>query len=197
MTASGSLSAKLIRLPLRAEPKPEYLPCLPRTLQGIEDGLRQRIRGLVLGELPWPLLIHGPAGRGKTCAALLLLDYSSGWYRTVPDLADELIEIAAGVRKTAGAAGEGGGLTITQSTFWERIEKQPLIVLDELGAKMSVSDHHYTAVKRLLDRRERKPLIVLSNLSPTEIATVYDDRIASRVASGTVVKLGGKDRRLP
>lgn len=173
-----------------------YLAILPRSITAIDESLREQIRGLILGNLPWPLLIHGPAGRGKTCAALCLLDYAGGWYRTIADLADELIEITSGTRKTEGPAGEGGGMTITATTFWERIAKQPLIVLDELGAKMSVSDHHYTAVKRLLDHRERKPLIVLSNLDLDGINKVYDDRIASRCASGTVVKLGGADRRL-
>ena len=72
----------------------------------------------------------------------------------------------------------------------------PFVILDEIGGRDRVSDHHYEAVKTLLDVRQGKPLMVLSNLGLSEIEKVYDDRIASRLATGTIVRVDAKDRRL-
>src|SRR5262249_12878111 len=80
--------------------------------------------------------------------------------------------------------------------LWERIANAPLIVLDEIGSKERVSDHHYETVKGVLDKRHGRPLICISNLNLDEIKNVYDDRIASRLAAGTVFELLGEDRRL-
>lgn len=154
------------------------------------------LRSLILGEEPWPLFVWGAAGRGKTCAALCVLDHSSGWYRSVPELADEVIEVTNGRRKTIGVAAEGGGLVVRPDQFWKELESARLVVLDELGQKLAVTDHHYGVVKRVLDRREGRPTIILSNCSPTQIEKLYDDRIASRCLAGTVIELKGRDRRV-
>lgn len=79
--------------------------------------------------------------------------------------------------------------------FWGWLSGRNLIVLDELGCRGLVSDHHYEAVKRLLDERHGKPLIVIANTDLAGIERLYDDRVASRLSAGTVVSVAGKDRR--
>ena len=67
------------------------------------------------------------------------------------------------------------------------------MVLDEIG---SGEKPHYDAVKRILDEREGKPLVAISNLDLASVATVYDARVASRMAAGTLMELLGADRRM-
>jgi DNA replication protein DnaC len=86
---------------------------------------------------------------------------------------------------------------ITVPYFWQRIREASFVVLDELGCRDRVSDHVYEAVKRLLDEREGRPLMVLSNLDLEAIEKLYDDRLTSRLAAGTVVELIGPDMRVP
>jgi chromosomal replication initiation ATPase DnaA len=167
-----------------------------RSLAEVDPELNAVFGELCAGRSPWPLLLHGAAGRGKTCAALCLLDHARGWYRALPDLLDEVIAVQKGQAVTKGLVNEGGGQLVTVPAFWKEVGSTPLFVLDELGCRDSVSDHHYQTVKRLLDVRECRPLVVISNLSPEAIERLYDDRVASRLAAGTVVELFGDDRRL-
>jgi len=83
------------------------------------------------------------------------------------------------------------------ATIWEAVDRVALVVLDEVGTRGTVSDWHYETVKRVLDTREGKPLLVAGNLSLDALAQVYDDRVASRLVGGSVVHIGGPDRRLP
>jgi DNA replication protein DnaC len=162
---------------------------------------------LARGDLPWPLFVFGPAGVGKTCAALCLLDH------VMPPTCSEITD-EEGVRRIKRIGGETAYYTATglaeavidcqqgrgelhPPLFWQRLTEKVLVVLDEIGARERVSDHHYDCVKRLLDDRHARPLIVLSNLSLEQVANVYDSRIASRMAAGTIVQVKGRDRRLP
>jgi DNA replication protein DnaC len=149
----------------------------------------------VAGEAPWPFFCHGPAGTGKTCAALCLLDHLAGGgeYHTAASLAELLAQAQQG-RLTWYREGYGG--TVWPEKVWEGVRRECLVVLDELGAREKVSDHQYECVKRLLDERQGRPLVALSNLDLQALARVYDDRIASRLAAGTVLRLEGEDRRL-
>jgi len=185
------------RLPLRLHPRPtvRHLPAKVRQIGAIEGALRQTIRQLASGEAPWPLLIWGPVGTGKTCAALCLLDHAGGDYLTAAELAEKVIAAQQG--RLEHDYGHGGdAVTFTPERYWAHLGKQPLIVLDELGARERVSDHAYESTKRLIDLREGRPLIALSNLDLALLAERYDDRIASRLAAGTVCRLEGEDRRL-
>ena len=67
---------------------------------------------------------------------------------------------------------------------------------DDLGARDRVSDHAYETLKKVLDSREGRPLIALSNARLSELARVYDDRIASRLSAGTLIALDEPDQRL-
>lgn len=150
----------------------------------IDADLRATIRTLIAGQSPWPLVLLGPAGTGKSCAALCLLDVAGGWYFTVAELCEEFIHAQQRQIET------------TTRRLWERLEQTRLVVVDELGARERVSDHHYDTVKRLLDKRENRPLVCISNHSLERLSQLYDDRLASRLAYGTVLTLHGKDRRL-
>lgn len=159
----------------------------------IEAGLRCQIRGCINGELPWPLFVHGPAGTGKTCAGLCVMDFGGGSYHTASSLCLLLIRSQQG-RLDWSYEGRGG--PIPPEELWVRMGHEPFVILDDLASKDRVTDHHYEVVKTLLDVRQSKPLMVTSNLALPEIEKVYDDRIASRLAAGTVVRLEGNDRRL-
>lgn len=156
----------------------------------IDPDLKRTIRALCAGELPWPLFLWGPPGTGKTCAALLLLDHASGMYWTPDELAEDMILASKG--QVHYESGRG----VTPKALWREIGQRPLVVVDELGVRSKVGEWQYQCLKRLLDAREGKPLVGISNLNLKEIVQVYDDRIASRLAAGTVFHLAGKDRRL-
>lgn len=183
----------LAALRLQAEPKPVFLPRVPRSLAGIDPGLRATIRSLIVGEQPWPLFLNGPAGCGKTCAALCMLDYATGEYFTAAGLCATLIQAQQGQLSWSH---EGRNGPLWPAMVWKRVATAMLVVFDEIGARERVSDYHYETVQQLLDERGGLPLVCISNLDEQGIARIYDDRILSRLASGTVVRLDAKDRRI-
>ncbi len=192
-TPASPQSGQTARLHLERR-KPYHLLNKSRDMAQIPDLLRSAIRAMVKGEKPWPLFIYGPAGTGKTCAVLCLLDFiSDGDYYTASGLCETVIQSQAGRLEWYH---EGYGGTLWPEKFWSKFAAKSLVVLDEIGTRDKVSDHHYECIKRVLDDRHGKPLILLSNLDLTTLARVYDDRIASRMAGGTVVKLDGPDMRL-
>jgi len=132
---------------------------------------------LAAGDAPWPLLIHGPVGSGKSFAALCFADLiPSARYSTLETLCNSIM---AGDPMPWRDAGE-------------------LLVVDELGERSKVGDLHYTALKNTLDYREwhhRRVAIYVSNLSPADLCNLFDDRIASRLTAGSVFKLEAADRR--
>lgn len=183
-------------IPLRKEPKQDHLSTVRRDIAKITPNVRSAFRDAFAGNATWPMFMFGPAGTGKTCAALCLLDHVGGWYRELPELCQELIDIEFGRKYSEGAENEGGGRKIFPDGFWKGYARQPLVVLDEIGCRDRVSDQHYQTLKSALDKRAGRPLIVLSNLTLGRIEKLYDDRIASRLGAGTVIELGGADRRI-
>jgi DNA replication protein DnaC len=72
------------------------------------------------------------------------------------------------------------------------------LVLDDLGTR-APSEFVYEAVYRLLDERweSRRATLVTSNASLGRLAAVYDERVASRIASfGPVEEMKGGDWRV-
>jgi DNA replication protein DnaC len=190
-TASPSPSGRA-PLPLRREARRHWLKDKDRGIDRIEPALRLAIRAAVAGESAWPLVLIGEPGTGKTCSALCLLDHSGGLYFSANGLADKLILAGKGELYNHDAQRR-----VSATALWEEIAATPLVVLDELGARQAVSDWHYDCVKRTIDEREGRPLIVCSNLGLNAIAGLYDKRVASRLAAGSVLELTGPDRRLP
>lgn len=195
-TQSTAKRSALVALRIQdAPPKADSMQMarIPRNVTGIDAELRKVIRDLVSGEAPWPLVLYGPAGTGKTCAALCLLDYAGGIYFTVSDLCNKLIQSQQGRLEWTH---EGRGGVVWPDAFWHKIGTARLAVLDELGCREKVSDAHYEAVKQFVDERAFKPFVAITNLSLQQLGATYDDRILSRLAAGTKVQLGGPDRRI-
>lgn len=182
-----------MRLQLREKPDVRHVQHQARSLGLVDAGLLAKLRGLVGGELRWPLFLHGGAGGGKTCAGLALLDHAGGEYYTVPTLCDTMIRAQQGRLEWYR---EGHGGTLYPEDVWAKIEAATLAVLDELGTRQNVSDHAYEVTKQFIDLRQGKPLIAISNLDLDQIEKLFDSRIASRLAAGVIVHLRAPDRRL-
>ncbi len=165
------------------KPKRRLLSAVPRSFDRIDEKLVELFRRLVTGKAAWPIYLYGPVGSGKTRAALCLCDIAdTAVYATVEGMASFTMRNDAD----------------TVEGEWERIEGKSLAILDELGERERVGDLHYTTVKRFADCREAhadRIAIYISNLEPGALATVYDDRIASRLLAGTAFELSGEDRR--
>lgn len=150
------------------------------------------MRDLAGGRARWPLVLTGEPGTGKTCAALALADWTLGQriYEQLPWLVQSLIDANQGL------VCDDTGQRIRGRTIWLGWAGADLTILDELGSRDTVTDYQYETLKRAIDTRHGKPCIWISNLSLDRLAGVYDDRIASRLAEGTVFDAGAKDRRL-
>lgn len=154
------------------------MPQLPRDPALVDPRLWKLFGKLANGQAKWPLLLHGPPGTGKTCAAFCVCDRSrTAMYATTDALCDRVLR------------GDDPNL-------FEWIASKDLAVLDELGCREKVGDLHYTTVKQFADARREKPTIYITNLSINELRSIYDDRIVSRVLCGTWFELTGEDRRL-
>jgi len=189
---STPTSASAPRPTLRLhQPEKHFFPELDRSPDLIAQPLRTLIRSAITGSDPWPLFVHGPAGTGKTRAALCLLDMAGGQYWTASGIAEAAILSFKGQLRLPWHTGP-----TSTAALWEGIGKSALIVLDEIGSREVVKDHAYECLKRVLDLREGKPLMALSNLDLQSVERIYDDRIASRLAAGSVLALDGSDRRL-
>ncbi len=155
---------------------------------GVQDAIEKAARG---GSC-WPLVLIGPAGSGKTCAAVASVMRWGGKFWQLNEFCDLLID-AAQDRLYHNSCGVG--YKITARAIWDEWRTAKLAVIDDVGTRTKVSDHQFDTLKRLLDSRELRPTIVTTNLQIDGIASVFDDRVASRLAGGTVIQFDG-DRRL-
>jgi DNA replication protein DnaC len=75
-------------------------------------------------------------------------------------------------------------------------EQVELLVLDDLGAGIS-TDWTADTLYRLVDERwaRHRATIVTTNYTPEQLEQKVDPRVVSRLASGRVVRLKGRDRR--
>jgi DNA replication protein DnaC len=181
---------------LREQPKTEWVAQLERTADQMHADAGVAFQAALNGKLPWPVVLCGPAGLGKTCAALALCD----WVER-----SEFFNLSQ-LARTVDAAREGRlekkiegtpGLTHTVASWWRFVTTVPLFCLDEIGVRRP-TDAQYEVLLNFLDARPapRWPSVVMSNLSLSELSRVYDDRIISRLDAGTVLHLQGPDRRL-
>lgn len=169
-------------------------PRVDRSPFQIHPALLSALRAACRGQALWPVFIHGTTGAGKTCAALSVLDHHMGrhTYHCLSELCNLLIDAAAGHVST----GEPMYERVTKRMIWTEVYEAELAVLDEIGSREKVSDHHYEVIREWLEHRARMPAIVISNNGPDELARLYDDRIVSRLCAGTVVDVSAlKDRR--
>ena len=161
---------------------------VPRVESEIPDGLLARLHLLADGErndsmnvYGWPLYLYGPTGIGKTCAALWVVDQvPTSAYLTTDKLVDEVYR--------------------PDSIVWQMATDWLLLVVDEIGSRSKDEDgfswqREKAAVKRMADIREHLPTVWISNKPPKHVRRLYDDRIYSRLCSGTVIRMEGVDRR--
>jgi DNA replication protein DnaC len=80
-----------------------------------------------------------------------------------------------------------------------KLARLPLVVFEEIGVGREASDFRLDVLLEVLDQRANspvRPFVVTSNLTPSQVEKVYDDRVSSRILAGTVFHLAGGDRRL-
>lgn len=161
------------------------------TRDGIDAKLRTTLQNLLAGKETWPLALYGNAGSGKTCAALLALEWSgkTAYYTTLPRFCERVGDAMHGRLETT------TGYKLQTEDVWQEWCRVEIAVMDELGTRDKVSDHHYETLKNALDYREGLATIYISNLGRTQLAKDYDRRITSRLSAGTTATLTG-DRRL-
>ena len=188
MMASGPRSPHMIRLVV-GDRRVKWCPDKQRRLDKVDPGIRRQVKSVCEGDSRWPLVLLGSAGCGKSCIGLLLSDYYGHIYYTAAEWCSRVADA------TFGRLRSDSGYAIDTHEVWHEWADCRLAVLDELGTREKASEHHYETVKRCIDSRECKPAVFISNLDLGGIQEVYDDRISSRLAAGTVVTMSG-DRRV-
>ena len=144
----------------------------------------------------WPILLTGGVGCGKTCAAAV--QYGCHKYPLWCRADDLLLSMSYGRRD---------GMLIESGVIWRKERKRdwsdfvrimkdarPYLLLDDLGVRAPTESMH-ESLFNVLEWRRGKPLMITSNKSTKQIRQLYDDRIASRIEAGTVIEMGGTDRR--
>jgi DNA replication protein DnaC len=160
----------------------------PRDRDRIVPSLRRAIQACAAGEQPWPLVMLGEAGSGKTCAGLCIVDHYGGWYTTLPEMCELVID--AQQKRLWWPR----GYPRTVHEIWGDWMVANVTVLDEIGTRGNVSEHHYDVLKRAIDIREGRPAVAISNLTMSGLEACYDNRIASRLSGGTVYTCSGDQR---
>ena len=137
------------------------------------------------GGRPWPLYLHGPAGGGKTSAALALLRACGGLYLSAGWWDRCRVEDKVGAADILGC-----------------LDRARLVVVDEIGLRAVATDWQLESLKLLLDGRAGLPLVVTGNVPPRAadgrpgVAEVYDGRIADRLlVAGSVCRVDVPSRR--
>lgn len=161
-----------------------------RAISAIDPLVRSVIAELASGFRPWPLVMLGSTGGGKTCSSLVMADHVKGAkYFTAAEFYESLTDAEFGRLQNQ------SGYSTSTRKFWSDWVSAPLAILDEVGLRGKVSDAAYAATFHAIDRRHAQPLVVISNLSIHELHQVFDDRVVSRLAAGTVLRFSG-DRRV-
>jgi DNA replication protein DnaC len=126
----------------------------------------------------------GPAGSGKTSTAICILDGIGGGceYRTI----ERIISIIMDRSRIQQPVGP----------YWDSWHGRSCTVVDEIGSRTEVKNLEYETLIRAIDERIGKPAIYISNCKVQDLARIYDDRIASRLASGTIIVFPDYDMRV-
>ena len=142
------------------------------------------------------LFIHGACGCGKSHLACAIKYHFNEMKISVKlAFSSELfLELRKSFNKKEIVDGE---YSIIEKYAPEYKEKLDICIFDDVGAQ-KISEYVIEAWYDIIDRRYRNnyPTIFTSNFSLKEISICMTDRIASRLASGTIFELPGKDRRL-
>lgn len=147
----------------------------------------------------WPMLLSGSVGSGKTCAAACVYGCFGRlplWYRA-DDLLMQIGQARSGTPIRTECTREDGSVVVRELSYakWETsCRNRSAVFLDDLGVR-TASESMRQSLFDLLEWRKNQPLVITSNKSLSELAGMYDDRIADRIAAGTVVRFSGESRR--
>lgn len=199
------LRGKIAQLPVR-DPAEAWVPHPEHRPPGYEDAVKTEIPAPQRKKIKaackagaWPLLLSGDYGTGKTCAAAVV--FGQFTQRPIWARADDFL--------SAIAQGRGGkavpiecvnefGETVTKSVpydqFMGRVRSRSAVFLDDIATRQP-TDPMYQSLFDLLEIRKGQPLVMTTNKTLSELAAMYDDRVADRLAAGTVVRFEGKSRR--
>ena len=159
----------------------------------VEKRLREAVRAWC-----WPIVLSGPTGTGKSCAAACLYQRwpkAAYWYRLEAFVRDVQKCRTSKDGKVACLLADGETIYRSEAGLWSLADNEhSLWCLDDFGTR-SMSDAAFDVVFELLERRTGKPLIVSTNLNNSAIRELYDDRIADRMASGVEIEIVGESRR--
>ena len=169
-------------------PRARWRTDLERAIGRVPRVASDAIKRCAIGQAPWPLLLLGEEGAGKTCAALCVLDRYGGEYRTATEWSERLADARFGRLQSA------SGYPLSLSEVRNEWLGANLGVLDEIGYRANPSDAEAETLLWAIDRRVGRPLILISNRSLREIAAMYGGPVASRMGAGTIVTLTGDQR---
>ena len=138
------------------------------------------------------LLFVGKAGTGKTFMSSCIANeaINSGYtvlYQTAPLLMDMLIEA-----KFASLKDE------LKKEQYERVFDVELLIIDDLGTE-NINNYKFTELFNIINTRllKDKKTIISTNLSLSDLASEYDDRVMSRlIGNYTICRFFGEDIRL-
>jgi DNA replication protein DnaC len=138
-------------------------------------------------------LIVGPCGTGKTrlaCAMAIALRQKEITTKIVYSS-----DLFLSLRQSFNA--KAGTNQLSEFQIIEAMTAPPVLICDDIGVQKQ-TEYVIEAWYNIIDARYRncKPTAFTSNLSLKEISAFMSDRVASRLMSGTVVTLAGKDRRV-
>ena len=200
-TKSSSSKAKSGTTPTTSPSDgPEIRRAAPNGLASAEWS---KIRPALLGELleafkdgSHPILMHGPAGTGKSCASACLFQrWRHGvarWYRL-----EQFVRDIQTARRCGHVTHQVNGKPVdrTERTLWQFVENgRELWCLDDFGTR-GATESAFDIIFELIDRRAKRPTIITSNLGLSELVQLFDRRIADRISAGTVIEVTGKSRR--
>ncbi len=168
----------------------------------VDPLIRARLFGMTApppdDKCEWPILLHGPAGTGKSCIAALLYRNWPG-YPLWLDAGAFVIQMMTARRDGAApyyhTNGNRADRDISENGMINWMRESPLVVLDDIGNRRP-TDAQFDALLAAINARSGKPLIITTNCNPEQLTSLFDDRFASRLLAGTVIEVGGQDRRL-
>lgn len=174
-------------------------PNLDRDPALVPAKLAECFRKCRTGAAPWPLYAFGPPGTGKSRFALLANDWYGGALFDFSELLAEFIALRRGELLS-----DDTRVVITPNTRpiremeWVKALVGPrLFIVDDVGRKNDTdAGTARDLLGKLLDQRQGRPTVILSNFGPEQLARLYDARIVSRCCAGSLLKLTGDDRRL-
>ena len=139
------------------------------------------------------LYIHGTVGTGKTHIAYAIKDkwdkpgYQMAHFWNTTELFQEIRD------------DYDRHVEAKKNRFADLMDSEALLFLDDVGSEKPsewVQEQFYLLINKRYN--EMRPIIFTSNYSISELAARLGDRTVSRIVEMShVVKLDGKDRRLP